>query len=105
MSKIKVKPGFLREFNNPKPEEAFERLKKMVRDADLGPGGSLLVFDVVPKNAETWLKRDAKKRGYHLAFAGGSYRLNISTKADRDRAAKQYTDLVQAREDWYNSPG
>lgn len=103
--KPKGKLSFIREFVNPKPEVAFEWLKTSIRKADLGPGGSVLVFDTVPKNVETWLKKDAKRRGYRLNFAGSSYRLHITTKAQYEAAAKAAREAAEAREDYYNSPG
>lgn len=80
-------------------------LKDRIKDADLGPGGRVVIFDAIPKDLETWLKRDAKRRRYHLHFGGGGYRAYIETKAQIDKSDADARELARAEDERINSPG
>lgn len=94
-------------FGNPiptnEPEEAFENLKEDVRK--LGKDDTLILFNAVPKNVETWLKRICKKKGISLHFGSASYRYSIITVEDRKREKEEADRRSQFWEDYFNSPG
>ena len=90
---------------NGSDETIIDTIKILVKRIDLGPGGRLVFFYHIPPKLATWLKKDARKRGYSLFMSGRVPNFNVQTKADADRAAEEHRREVEARDNWNNSPG
>jgi hypothetical protein len=112
MNKITLKTEFAEQLrksldcNDPVNADKFfkERIKLLANDKE-NKLESVLIFSVIPKSLEKWLKRYAKEKDFTVNLTGKNHNYEFSTQKSREFEEKQRKDQSDFYINWINSPG